>query len=159
MKKVIYEVPFTNDVLKRIEEAIDETLDLYLKRNSEVRITSTERSRLVGQAKDQLTVFIQDFSKSSDKWTMSHKKVPVLVLAKEERKANDLMSALTTRKTEYFKFDKHSWTLLESKEPGALSRTEFNKEIRNQIYEASRTSAFYAIESYSHCKQVLRDEF
>lgn len=159
MKKVIYEVPFTNEVLKKVEETIKDTLELYLKRNPEVNITPTEKARLIGQAKDQLTVFIQDLSKGSEKWTMSHKRVPVLVFAKEERKANDLMSALTTRKSEYFIYDRHTWILSNTKVDGAISRLEFNKAIRNEIYEGASTAAFYAIESYSHCKQVLRDDF
>lgn len=158
MKKEIYAVPFTKKRLVEIEDIINETIDLYLNKNPDTKLSKSERAHLVGQAKDQLTVHIQELSNSSDRWTMSHQTIPVTVLANKEKQKKDLMSSLEPRKVEYFTPDKSGWTVSNSKSSGSLSKKLFERHILSQINESAATAAFYAIESHVACGRVYSND-
>lgn len=158
MKKEIYEVSFTKKRLNDIEEIIKTTFDSYIQKNPEVQLTKAQLDHLMCQAKDQLTVYIQEMSNSSDRWTMSHKKIPITVLSDKPKKKKDLMSALTPPKPDYFINVKGEWKIADEKAEGALTKTGFDRYILSQINEGAATAAFYAIESYVSCKRVYKDD-
>lgn len=158
MKKEIYEVSFTKRRLETIEEIINKTFESYMTKNPEVILTKAQCDHLMGQAKDQLTVYIQEMSNSSDRWTMSHKKIPITVLSEKPKKKKDLMSSFTPDVPEYFTNVKGDWVVSNEKTENSYTKTGFDKYILSQINEGAATAAFYAIESYVACNRVYKDD-
>lgn len=153
MKKVTYEVSFTLRQLKKIEERINSTIDAYLIKNPESIVSEKEKEHLVGQAKDQLTVFIQSLSGTNEKWSMAHKKIPIVVQAPKSKHKKDLMSALGPQIEDKFYKQKGSWYLYDGETTEGFTYQNFVKELYNEIYEGASTAAFYAIDSFVAVKE------
>lgn len=150
MKKSIYELPFTARQIKVIENEINNTFTNYLKNNQHERVTKKELERLKSKAKDQLTVYIKSLSSANDKWSMSHKTIPILVKSKDGRNQVDLMSMMDPKEEDtLFYFNKIEWFDYPNGEAtDGMTYNNFKKRVYQDIYEGASTAAFYAIESF-----------
>lgn len=154
MKKIVYQIPFTVRQLKIIDKNIEETLESYLKKNPDEFVSANEIEHLKGMAKDQLTVYIQSLANSSERWSMSHKKLGVLIKSSSKLMKKDLISMLDNPKEDYFSNKDGSWVLSNKSDKSAMSFSDFSKEIYKDLYESASTAAFYAIESFVNCRKL-----
>lgn len=153
MKKVTYEISFTARQLKVIDKQINETFDSYIEKNHKSPLTTAERDHLMGQTKDQLAVYIQEISGNSEKWGMSHKRIPVTVSASKSKAPKDLMSIVNKKDEDRFFYNKGLWFVQDSSNGDGMTYQEFVKAIYSEIYQGASTAAFYSIDSFISCRE------
>lgn len=160
MKKIIYSISFANRQLVKIDEAIDETTTDYLERNYDVSLSQSELEYIKGCAKDQLAVFIKDFSGNTERWNMSYTKIPFAIMAKEPRTIKDLTTLTQPTKEDKFYQEKGVWYMADGTEDFPVSASStMVREIYKEIYQSAKIAAFYAIESFVAAKKVYPNEF
>lgn len=158
--KTTITIPFTKRQIKAIEDRINTTLNIYLKKNPDVIITDDERSTLIRKAKDQLTVYIQEKTENSQHWTLNHKQISLLVTTDSKVKHDDLMSIQDDPQEFLFKKDKDSIVMIDkelvekSEQKQYMTKSELTKAFYKDLYESASTAAFYSIESLENYKKV-----
>lgn len=148
MKKVTYGIPFQDVNRKRIESIIRATFRSYLGKNKECSLSRKDRERLMGQSKDQLTMYIKDMAGTAEVWSMSHNEIPFSVMTEIEVKRKSLLSVLDGEEVKNTFYQvKNTWYLGEDKDYEVISSDEFIKRVYSEIYDGAETAALYAIDS------------
>lgn len=151
MKKVIFNIPFTQKRLQLIELEMKKEMNSFLERNKDVNLTEKEFNFLLGKAKDQLIVHIKEMSKLNEPWNMSFSSIPYTIYSNKSD-SWECGALIDDSPTPRFYLDKNNWHVTTDTK-GTISFDGFIKKIyHDNIYPSSRTAAFYAIESYVDCR-------
>lgn len=148
MKKVTYGVPFEDANRRKIENVIRATFRAYMQKNERGSLSRKDREHLMGQSKDQLTMYIQDLARSNEAWSMAHNEIPFVVMSENGVRRKSLLSVMgeDVEENTFYRV-KNFWYLGRDDNFEMLNSEEFANEIYREIYEGAETAALYAIDS------------
>lgn len=145
-----FEYPLLSSDKEKIQSIIKHEFDKYLHHNMQA-LNASEYEHLRRMAVDQLSEFMTELSDEKTRWSLDSNVITIRIQSRGKKLSRRTIENLSREKRDCYRFIQKSnkWECHYcTKTRDGISYDEFKQEVYSQMFSATSTAAFYAIDSW-----------